>query len=89
MSKYTTEVRYICETFSGLDESKGCFNINEIIEARSKQIDKLTEIEGLGKKISQGIQEELNLDQQIKQETEEIKEGKEDLEQKINLGEEQ
>ena len=37
MSKYTTEVRYICETFSGLDESKGCFNINEIIEqSRSK-----------------------------------------------------
>ena len=37
MSKYTTEVRFICETFSGLDESKGCFNINEIIEqSRSK-----------------------------------------------------
>ena len=37
MSKYTTEVRYICETFSGLDESKGCFNINEIVQqSRSK-----------------------------------------------------
>lgn len=66
------------------EESTQLVKINEIIEARSKQIDKLTEIEGLGKKISQGIQEELNLDQQIKQETEEIKEGKEDLEQKIN-----
>lgn len=65
------------------EESTQLVKINEIIEARSKQIDKLTKIEGLGKKISQGIQEELNLDQQIKQETEEIKEGKEDLEQKI------
>ena len=37
MSKYTTEVRFICETFSGLDESKGCFNINEIVQqSRSK-----------------------------------------------------
>lgn len=66
------------------EESTQLVKINEIIEARSKQIDKLTEIEGLGKKISQGIQEELNLDQKIKQETEEIKTGKEDLTKKIN-----
>lgn len=66
------------------EESTQLVKINEIIEARSKQIDKLTEIEGLGEKISQGIQEELNLDQQIKQETEEIKKGKEDLTKKIN-----
>ena len=38
MSKYTTEVRFICETFSGLDESKGCFNINEIIEQSRNKI---------------------------------------------------
>ena len=66
------------------EESTQLAKINEVIEARSKQIDKLTEIEGLGEKISQGIQKELNLDQQIKQETEEIKEGKEDLTKKIN-----
>lgn len=32
MSKYTTEVRFICETVSGLYESKGYDNINSIIE---------------------------------------------------------
>lgn len=31
MSKYTTEVRYICENYSGLEESKGYSNIAEII----------------------------------------------------------
>lgn len=31
MSKYTTEVRFICETASGLDESKGYNDIEEII----------------------------------------------------------
>ena len=31
MSKYTTEVRFICETLSGLDESKGFNNIDTII----------------------------------------------------------
>ena len=33
MSRYTTEVRFICETASGLDESKGYRNVNEIIES--------------------------------------------------------
>ena len=33
MSKYTTEVRYICETAAGYDESKGFDDIDEIIEA--------------------------------------------------------
>ena len=32
MSKYTTEVRFICESNSGLAESKGCDNVNEVLE---------------------------------------------------------
>lgn len=37
MSKYTTQVRFICESYSGLLESKGYDNVDEIIEnARSK-----------------------------------------------------
>lgn len=32
MSKYTTEVRFICESNAGLDESKGFNSINEILE---------------------------------------------------------
>ena len=40
MSKYTTEVRYICEHYAGLDESKGFGNVADIIaEARSKVFD--------------------------------------------------
>lgn len=31
MSKYTTEVRYICEQKAGLEESKGFNNVNEIL----------------------------------------------------------
>ena len=31
MSKYTTEVRYICETDSGLDESVGFNSVDEVI----------------------------------------------------------
>lgn len=31
MSKYTTEVRFICETASGLGESKGCTDVDTII----------------------------------------------------------
>lgn len=31
MSKYTTEVRFICETASGLGESKGYMSVNDII----------------------------------------------------------
>ena len=31
MSKYTTEVRFICETAAGLDNSKGYSSVNEII----------------------------------------------------------
>lgn len=38
MSKYTTEVRFICENFAGLKESKGCKNIPEIL---SKSWDKI------------------------------------------------
>lgn len=33
MSKYTTELRFICESLSGLDESKGLNDVDEIIEA--------------------------------------------------------
>lgn len=32
MSKYTTEVRYICETAAGYDESKGFDDVDQIIE---------------------------------------------------------
>ena len=32
MSKYTTEVRYICETTSGLGESTGYASVNDILE---------------------------------------------------------
>lgn len=32
MSKYTTEVRYICESLSGLEESKGFNNVDGIID---------------------------------------------------------
>lgn len=40
MSKYTTEVRYICEHYAGLDESKGYDSISSIIEkSRSKIFD--------------------------------------------------
>lgn len=38
MSKYTTEVRYICESYSGLDESKGYADINDIIANSEDQI---------------------------------------------------
>ena len=31
MSKYTTELRYICETFAGLDKSVGYDDINKVI----------------------------------------------------------
>lgn len=33
MSKYTTEVRFICETSAGLDSSKGYSSVNEIIDS--------------------------------------------------------
>lgn len=40
MSKYTTEVRYICEVNSGLDESVGYDDINKVIsKARTKIFD--------------------------------------------------
>ena len=32
MSKYTTEVRFICESKSGLTESKGCDKVDEVLE---------------------------------------------------------
>lgn len=31
MSKYTTEVRFICESKAGLSESAGCDNVNDIV----------------------------------------------------------
>ena len=40
MSKYTTEVRYICEQLTGLDESKGYNSVSTIIaSAKSKIFD--------------------------------------------------
>lgn len=38
MSKYTTELRFICENMAGLTESKGYNNIDEIISAARPQI---------------------------------------------------
>lgn len=38
MSKYTTEVRYICEVASGLSESKGYNSVEEIIETARPSI---------------------------------------------------
>lgn len=38
MSKYTTEVRFICETVSGLSESQGYNNVEEIIGNARKKI---------------------------------------------------
>lgn len=38
MSKYTTEVRYICEQKAGLTESKGANNIDTVIAAAWNQI---------------------------------------------------
>lgn len=32
MSKYTTEVRFICEKYAGLDESKGYSSVNDILQ---------------------------------------------------------
>lgn len=40
MSKYTTEVRFICEQYAGLDESTGLTNVHDVIEkARPKIFD--------------------------------------------------
>ena len=40
MSKYTTEVRFICETYAGLSESVGYENVNDVIsKARPKVFD--------------------------------------------------
>lgn len=38
MSKYTTELRFICETNAGLTESKGYNSINEILESCRENI---------------------------------------------------
>lgn len=38
MSKYTTEVRFICESLANLDESKGYNNVDTIIDAARPQI---------------------------------------------------
>lgn len=38
MSKYTTEVRYICETAAGLDESVGYDSINSVVQEAAPKI---------------------------------------------------
>lgn len=38
MSKYTTEVRFICETYAGLDESVGYDEVDNVVEASRRQI---------------------------------------------------
>ncbi len=40
MSKYTTELRFICENYAGYDESTGLTNVDDVIEkSRSKVFD--------------------------------------------------
>ena len=38
MSKYTTEVRYICETYAGYDESQGFNKVDEIIKVAAPKV---------------------------------------------------
>ena len=38
MSNYTTQVRYICETFAGLTESEGVNDVNTIVEQAAPKI---------------------------------------------------
>lgn len=38
MSKYTTEVRYICESFAGYEESQGGANVDEIVNKAAPMI---------------------------------------------------
>lgn len=38
MSKYTTEVRFVCETYAGLQESVGYDKVDEVIEASRDKI---------------------------------------------------
>lgn len=38
MSKYTTELRFICENYAGLNESKGYNNVDDIISKSWKKI---------------------------------------------------
>lgn len=38
MSRYTTEVRFICESAAGLEESKGFDNVDEIIETAAPRV---------------------------------------------------
>lgn len=44
MSKYTTEVRYICETYAGLTESEGYDSIDNIVNLAIPKIFKTAEI---------------------------------------------
>lgn len=44
MSKYTTEVRYICESYAGLEESVGYDSIDEVVQAAIPKIFKSSEI---------------------------------------------
>ena len=38
MSKYTTQLRFICETLAGLDESAGYTDVPTIIETARPQL---------------------------------------------------
>lgn len=38
MSKYTTEVRYICENYAGLDESVGLSHIDEVLDEATPKV---------------------------------------------------
>ena len=44
MSKYTTEVRYICESYAGLTESVGYDSIDEVVQKAIPKIFKTSEI---------------------------------------------
>ena len=38
MSKYTTEVRFICETYAGLSESSGYSNVDDILTKAAPKV---------------------------------------------------
>lgn len=44
MSKYTTEVRYICESYAGLDESVDYDHVDDVIENSYRKIFKINDI---------------------------------------------
>ena len=38
MSNYTTQVRYICETYAGYTESKGLMSVDDILDVACPKV---------------------------------------------------